>query len=364
MEQKRKVWTAGISALLTSAALLATPAHSSDGQYKDTLQLLKERQEVASKQLGVKDRSPLDDFDVQVLISASMPDASLRALFAQANAYGPEKVRFVIRGFEPKKLAQTIAYFRRFFPDPAQDFVIMEVDPNTFRTVGAKSVPIFLVKHKPGQWWETHGEISLRGAMEYVKNNKNKLVAGPLYPIQEPDVLEILQAEMKKDKWSSVKARLEQQASNPVVQSQHNLPFARKSQRTLHTPAVALVEDVAVPDPNTGKEITLAKAGQWINPLESTQNPKTILVISAEDERQLRWAEYQIKHSPSSYDIFFVGKAELAKLANRFKPAPVWPLWNVFAEGFGVKAVPSKIKQKGTQFIIDEFNVDSLGAAK
>lgn len=314
-----------------------------------------------NKGLGISSPAPsFDQYDIQVLISASMPDASLRALFAQAEAYGADKVRFVIRGFEPKQLAKTISHFRRFFPDPAKDFVIVEIDPNTFRAVGAQSVPVYLVKNDQKQWWEARGELSLTGAMNYVRNPNNKLVAGPLYPVKEPDMLALLENEGRKENWAGVQRRMEQQAMNPVIESQASLPLGGRNQSRTFTPTVPLPEDVVASDPRTGGPVVLARAGQGVNPLAHSKIDKTIMVIAAGDERQLRWAKKLIDKEPKRYDVFFVGKADLREIAARLSPASVFPLYEVFKQGFGVQSTPSILRQQGQSFGIQEFNAAEL----
>ncbi len=299
-------------------------------------------------------------YDIQVLISASMPDASLRALFAQAAAYGPEKVRFVLRGFKPKKVAQTIAYFRRFFPDPAQDYVIIEVDPPMFRALGVKSVPAFLVKDEQGRWWETRGDMSLTQAQAHVRKLGAPLLAGPLYPIDEPDLIDLLQAEAAKFDWAAYQGRIEQSLLSGEVDPGVSLPRAQRDRRFEHTPSVLIPEDM-VAEGAQGEPIVLARQGQSINPLQHQPIGKSILVIDASDPKQLRWAKDLIGQPASegacAYDVFFVGRVSIYSVGELLQPCRAWPLWPAFAQGFGVRATPSVLQQSGDRFVITEVDL-------
>lgn len=311
-------------------------------------------------------RRDFDAYDVQVLISASMPAASLRALFAQAADYGPQKVRFVLRGFRPKKLGQTIAYFRQYFPDPAQDFVIIEVDPPMFRALGVQSVPAFFVKDERGQWWETRGDMSLSAARDHVRRPGAELVAGPLYPIDEPDLIDLLAAEARQFDWAAYQAQIEQAIESGMIDSGVRLPLAARDAQRYHTPAVPLLQDMVAED-EQGRHVVLAREGQTINPLQYQTMGKTIVVLDAGSPAQIAWARRLVRgnrggsHAAAAdgcvYDVFFVGKASLYDMREAFAPCQTWPLWQPFAQGFGVRATPSIIEQQGERFMIREVDV-------
>lgn len=323
------------------------------GAHTDVLDTLQKRLH-ESGVIKEMQRPDVDQYDVQVLISASMPAATLRALFAQAKAYGPEKVRFVIRGFERKRLGDTIRTFRSFLPDPYENSVILDVDPTVFRAVHAKSVPIFLVREGK-QWWEVHGEISLTGAIEYVKDRTNPLVAGPLYPIQEPDMISLIEEEGRKVPWEELEAHLARKAQNPEITTQVQLPEADRTYTKQFTPQLAILEDIVVPNPNTGQSIVLARKGQTVNPLQHTNFPNKILVIDATKPHQIAFAK-KILEKYDNVDIFFTGQnVKLRDVYTTFPDRMVFPLWKAYQEGFGVTHTPSLIQQAKEHFAIKSF---------
>lgn len=371
MALKRLASTAGILALCLTNVSWATPDRSFEAYQEETLNLLHSRigqvpnahQETLDmlqqrlQESGVikeMQRPDVAQYDVQVLISASMPAATLRALFAQAKAYGPEKVRFVIRGFPRKRLGETIRTFRSYLADPNDDSVILDIDPTVFRAVDAKAVPIFLVREGE-QWWEVHGEISLAGAVEYVKDRNNPLVAGPLYPIQEPDMISLIEEEGRKVPWEELEEHLARKAQDPKITTQVQLPEAAHTYTRQFTPQLAILEDILVPNPNTGQSIVLARKGQTVNPLQHTNFSNKILVIDATKPHQIDFAK-KILEKHENVDIFFTGQD--VKLSNVYAIFPnhmVFPLWQAYRDGFGVSHTPSLITQVQDHFVIKAF---------
>ena len=317
---------------------------------------------VAHGQLPPAPHYDLDVFSVQVFISLGMPEASLRALFAQALAYGPEKVRFVIRGFEPKQLGATLLKLRSMLPRPLDDEVVIDVDPNSFRAAGVEYVPAFFVKDpaNKGMWREVRGDMSIMAAVEYVKDMNRPLVGGPLYSIQEPDLIELLQNMAKSDQY--LRKRLDQvrqEAQDPTFTAQSRLPLAPRTMTRLHRPAVPFVEDVEV----NGQ--VLARAGQTINPLEYKPFDIDVLVIAADNPSHVRWAKMVLdesKRAGREVDVMYIGTARISALKQFLAHDRVFPLWPVFAKGFGLEHVPARVMQESGKpvFRIEEIGPEDL----
>lgn len=286
--------------------------------------------------------------EIVVLISSSMPAGALRALFAQAHEYGAEKVRFAVRGFEPRQLGRTIAGFRAHFADPASEYVLIDVDPNVFRQVEAQAVPVFLVKDKES-WFESRGEISLFGAVENVRK-RGPLQIGPMYTIAEPDVLDVIQKEGSKLDWAGIQAKLADKASRGEVRAQSMLPTAGETRRIRHSPRVAVQQDVVVVE--QGRYKVLAPAGGLVNPLAHSKFDRTVVVINGQDASQIALARSWVKqYGARSVDVFFVSSAEVPRLQQEIG-APVYPLYDWMSGAFGVEAVPALVRPEGQELVI------------
>lgn len=306
--------------------------------------------------IAERERNLAGGEEIVVLISASMPAGSLRALFAQARAYGPEKVRFAVRGFEPRKLGHTIATFRALFPDPSIEHVLIDVDPNVFRQVEAQAVPVFLVKDGEA-WFESRGEISLFGAVENVRK-RGPIQIGPMYEISEPDVLDVIQKEGAKLDWAGIQARLADKALRGDVKAQVTLPAVGVTATARHAPRVALQRDVVVVE--QGQYKVLASAGTGVNPLAHSKFDRVVVVIDGQDPAQVALAKAWVeRHGERAVDVFFAGSAEVPQL-QRAIGAAVYPLYQWMAEAFGVEAVPALIRPDGQELVIQYVKAGEL----
>lgn len=295
-------------------------------------------------------------FDMQVFISAGMPEGVLRHLFKQALDYPPGRIRFVVRGFEPQKLGALIGRLRKLFPNPEQDQIVVEIDPNAFRHYGVEAVPVFLVKNQ-NKWYEVRGAISLAGAKENVRK-KGPLVMGEMYDIAEPDVLAIIEDRARNFDWKPVLDRAQKRATAKLAPS-FDLPTVTKNEVVSFVPSFTVPQDIVIPVYNGAPEKVVAKAGQRFNVLDFTRLQAPIIVIDATDKRQVRMVKEWIAGPYRNADIFVVGSS----IHTKDKPAqvalaedlmrPVYPWFGRMTDRFGVRAVPAVVEQSGDHLKIN-----------
>lgn len=306
------------------------------------------------------------DYDIQVFISAGMPEGVLRHLFAQAVELPPGRVRFVIRGFTPQKLGPLVAKLRSLFPDPHGDHIALEVDPNAFRTYRVEAVPVYLVREKD-RWFEVQGAQSLAAAKENVRKRAKK-VQGELYAIAEPDILSVIEERAKNFDWKPVLARAQARAARNLKPG-FDLPTASKNATSYTVPTFTVPHDIRSPSADGKQEILLAKEGQVLRLLDHTRLQVPVIVFDPTDTRQVamvrRWiAQPENKHA----DLFVVGgeglqsrdpskpaTVELSEAFNR----PVYPMLSKLSERFGVEAVPAIVDQEGARLRIRYFDPEA-----
>lgn len=317
---------------------------------------------------GLKKATPIGekrdiakDFDMQVFISAGMPEGVLRTLFAQAQDYPKGRIRFVVRGFTPQKMGALIRKLRSLFPDPQADSVVIDIDPNAFRAYSVDAVPVYLVKEND-KWFEIKGAQSLQAAQKNVAR-RSADVMGELYAIAEPDALAVIEDRAKNFDWKPVMERAQARAMQNLKPG-FDLPTAAQTQEQHFTPTFTVPYDIQSPD-KTGKgEVLLAKAGQTFNLLQYTRLQVPLIVIDPSDERQLRMAKRWLKQPAyANADVFIVGfnlqsidaktpvTVEIAKSLGR----PVYPLNAKLNERFGIEAVPAIVEQEGQSLRIKTF---------
>lgn len=302
------------------------------------------------------------EYDMQVFISAGMPDGVLRHMFQQAMAYPAGKVRFVVRGFTPQQLGPLVSKLRGLFPDPYTDHIALEVDPNAFRTYKVEAVPVFLVREGP-KWFEVQGSQSLEAAQANVKK-RSKSVVGELYAIAEPDILAIMEERAKKFDWKPVLARAQARIGKNLKPG-FDLPTASRDATSYVVPTFTVPHDITAPSQDGKSEVVLGRAGQQVNLLQHTRLQVPIIVFDPSDKRQVtlvkRWLT---RPEMRNADLFVVGDGlepsnertpVFNDIARAFK-RPVYPWLAKLGDRMGVEAVPSIVEQEGERLRVRTFD--------
>lgn len=309
-----------------------------------------------------------DDFDIQVFISTGMPDGVLRALFQQAlTEKDVKRIRFVVRGFEPQKVGVLLGKLRKLLPDPYRDDVLVEVDPNAFRTYAIEAVPVFLVKQET-KWFQVRGVASLDGARD-IARKRGKYVQGDLFPIAEPDILAVIEDRAKKYDWEPVLQR----ARGRIAQNLRpgfDLPTTNKDYTTLFTPTFTAPHDISGPAPGGKGEVLIARAGQTFALLDYARLQVPVIIFDAGDPRQIKMVAQWLKRAEyKDADLFVVGRSvqpsdsrtPITQDLNRYLKRPIYPMPQRLNERFGVEAVPAIVEQEASNLRIRYFSPEGKG---
>lgn len=295
------------------------------------------------------------DYDLHVFISKSMPEGALRLMFQQAKDLPPGRVRFVLRGFEPQQVGPLISHFRRLFPDPLTDDFIIEIDPVHFRDYNIDTVPAYLVKDQD-KWFQARGMASLHGVIENVRRRGPKML-GETYPVEEPDVLAIIEDRAKKFDWQSATKRAKERMARNLS-PKFDLPTVLEDAETFFRPVFKVPHDIEVPATDKNPRTLLAAAGTEIRILDHTRLQVPIIVIDANDARQVAMLQRWQQGPLAKADVFVVGgyqdgqtEPNFSELSKQMKKV-VYPWQNRMSERFGVQAVPAVVEQVGDQLRI------------
>lgn len=298
---------------------------------------------------------PLLDYDMQVFISTGIPDGALRELLNQALLEEPGRVRFVLRGFQPQQLGPLIGKIRKLFENIEEDRVIVEIDPEAFRTYQVEAVPVYLVREE-GKWFEVQGMISLEGARENVRR-RGPLVVGELYPIEEPDILDIIEQRARDYDWSSALARAQSRMKNNLAPA-FDLPTVTQNREEFFAPIFTVPHDIVIPAQDDQPEHILAYSGQRFNVLDYTNLQVPMIVFDATDSRQVETVQQLVREHYSTADLFVINADESKdgtpiqiSLAKKFG-RPVYPWIGRMTDRFGVRAVPAIVEQSNKQLRI------------
>lgn len=345
---------AQLAPLSTSCSKTAAcPGPGAKSAGTDTLNWAKDVAKTYTDNLTVDDAGDEEAFpyEMQVFISTGMPDGVLQKLFEQALAEEhPQRIRFVVRGFEPQQIGALIFELRKLFPNPSEDELIIEIDPMAFRQHGVEAVPVYHVyEQESDKWFEVRGAISLDGAREHVQR-RGQLVVGELYDITEPDILALIRERSRNYDWGSAIERAYAGAAQKML-PRATLPQATASSTTYFDPVFVAPEDISVPPFEGAPAFPLAKKGDTFRVLEHTSLPAPIIVFDATDDRQQRIVAAWLEDHPDA-DLFVVGVPPvdnrgmpgIHQVAERFR-RPVYPWFERMAMRFGVQAVPAIVDQ-------------------
>lgn len=334
------------------------------GQKAGWMDEAKQRLQSHAAQSEASRRAPEQDFDMQVFISAGMPEGVLRQLFKQALARDPKRIRFVVRGFEPQKVGALLSKLRRLLPDPYSDDVIVEVDPNAFRAYAVDAVPVYLVKDKEkSKWFEIRGTASLELAQEFAHRG-GSYNAGDLYPIAEPDILAVIEERARKYDWEPAMKRAQARAAQNLRPT-FDLPTSSRNATAYFTPSFTAPHDITSPGQQGKGEVVLARGGQTFALLDYTRLQVPVLVFDATDPRQVRMVRRWIERPEyKGADLFVVGSGAPARDSKTTVTSdlqqslrrPVFPMPRRLAERFGVDAVPAIVEQEGQRLRIRYFD--------
>ena len=162
---------------------------------------------------------------------------------------------------------------------------------------------------------------------------------GRVYPVAEPDALSEIRKAAGRANWSEA---LSQETTIAKVQryrpdTLHPLPLAKKDKAFQVDMTYTLESDI--PD---GKGGVMYPKGYAFNPLDYVSLSSVLVVIDADDQRQVAW----FKSSPHAVDYhtrLLLSGGDYNDLAEQLK-RPVFYLMDDVAERLHLAAVPSVVR--------------------
>lgn len=292
-----------------------------------------------------------------IFVSMSMPAHEMKAAAEEA---ARSKSILVFRGVE--KGGDTGTVTRRLYtivkdikPIPAA-----VIDPTLFIRFNVQSVPSMIETNAAG---ETRSARGLPGFGWLSKQEAGDLgQRGPVFGIDEPDMIEEMQRRMKEFDWQKEKQR----AIDNFWAHQNDsvtLPVAEKnSERRINTSIIS-TQDIFHPD---GRLII--KKGQTINPQALMPMRHVYIVFDATNKRQVEIAkkigdETLTQQKPVIYLFSKVNTNKGWKHYNEttaLMNAPIYKLNKAIVDRFKIKALPSIVEGRGDSIVVKEIDARGL----
>ena len=191
-------------------------------------------------------------------------------------------------------------------------------------------------------------------------NARNLGVIGPLYPIQERDLLAVIEAKLKEKEKSGELAKLQEEAKKRAINSiEHPAPIAgitrATSTRTFFFDPT-IVADKTYTD-SQGHIAVLA--GTRVNPFDYVNLTRHLIFFDARDEEQKAKALEWYRGYQGRVKLVLTGGSytELMREWSKEKIRIYYDQHGRLVRHFGIEHVPAIVSQEGTRFRIDEFAI-------
>ncbi len=203
-----------------------------------------------------------------------------------------------------------------------------------------------------------HGRMALVAAailLSFAARAQDLGVIGPVYPIAEPSLLEVILSKLRQAEATGVLARLQRDTQAKVKRGiEQPAPIARitkttKARSFYYDPSIVVPYAIADAD---GKVIVAP--GTKVNPLDTVSLSKALLFIDARDAAQVGRARGILDERGGKVKVILTGGSYL-ELMRRWKRAVFFDQEGTLTDKLGIRHVPAIVSQEGKRLRIDEF---------
>jgi len=192
-------------------------------------------------------------------------------------------------------------------------------------------------------------------ALSSLVHAKDLGVIGPVYPIAEPNLLEMILARPRSAQASGELTRLQESAQRQARHSVENpMPVTTVSRATKartyhHDPSIV------VPYPITDADgRILVPPGTRVNPLDTVSLSKALLFFDARDSAQVQRAKSLLDARGGRVKLILTGGGYL-ELMKRWQVPVFYDQQGTLVEKLQIRHVPALVTQDGKRLRIDEL---------
>jgi len=179
-------------------------------------------------------------------------------------------------------------------------------------------------------------------------------VIGPVYPIAEPSLLEVILARLRDAEASGVLARLQRDAQTRAKHQIEQPPAvkltkATKARSFFYDPSIIVPYAILDAD---GK--LLVPPGTMVNPLDTVSLSQALLFIDARDTAQVKRASGILDERGGKLKVILTGGSYL-DLMRRWKRPVFFDQQGTLTDKLGIRHVPALVTQDGKRLRIEEI---------
>ena len=179
-------------------------------------------------------------------------------------------------------------------------------------------------------------------------------VIGPVYPIAEPSLLEVITSKLRDAEKSGLLSRLRGDAQASARRAVEQPTAVAGLSRTTKPRTFYYDPSIVVPYAITDAEgKVLITPGTKVNPLDTVSLSKTLVFIDARDGEQVKRAAGLIG-GQDKVKVILTGGSYL-ELMRRWKRPVYYDQQGQLVEKLGIRHVPALVSQEGNRLRIDEI---------
>jgi conjugal transfer pilus assembly protein TraW len=178
---------------------------------------------------------------------------------------------------------------------------------------------------------------------------------GPVYPITEKDMLELIKTRLLEKEKTGELAKLQQEAVKRSMNSIQNPKPVPGLGKTAKARTYYFDPSVTADRNHTDAEgrIVVA-AGTRVNPLDYVSLSRHLLFFDARDKAQVARAEALIHHYQGKVKPILTG-GSYVDLMRQWKAQVYYDQSGILVRKFGIRHVPALVSQEGRRLRIDEI---------
>jgi conjugal transfer pilus assembly protein TraW len=180
-------------------------------------------------------------------------------------------------------------------------------------------------------------------------------VIGPVYPIAEPSLLEVILAKLREAEASGAIATLQREAQSNAKRLIEHPPAVAAVTKTTQPRSFYYDPTLVVPYPVMDAEgKVIAPPGTQVNPLDTVSLSKHLLFFDARDAEQLELARQLLERYHGKVKLILTGGSHL-ELARKWKQAIYYDQQGTLTDKLRIRQVPALVSQEGSRLRIDEI---------
>lgn len=177
--------------------------------------------------------------------------------------------------------------------------------------------------------------------------SKDLGIQGQTFPIEEKNLIDFMKCKtaLHEEDLKRHTEEIEKYIQNPSPIE--GIGKATEKRSSYYDPTFTVEEEVALDDK------IVAKAGDRINFLETTDLPGGMLFFDGTDPAQVAWA----KKEPSDFKWVLIKGSPIA-LEEQEERSVYFDQFGMLTSQFKIKNVPAKVAQSGAYLLIEEIPID------